>query len=44
MKLTKNYFQLEGIQLLPVLLDCPSAFLLKQRYLFGEQFNPILLF
>ena len=44
MKLTKNYLQLGGIQPLLVLLDCPSALLLKRRAFFGEQFDPILLF
>ena len=51
MKLIKNNFQLGGIQPPPVVLDCPSALLsnkvallLKQRALFGEQFDPTLIF
>ena len=47
MKLNKNDFWLGGIQPPPVLPDCPNcpnkgAFLIKQRALFGEQFNSIL--
>ena len=51
MKLIKNNFWLRGIQISPVLLDCLSALLsnkgallLKQRALFGEQFDSILSF
>ena len=51
MKLIKNNFWLGGIQSLLVILDWPSAllsnkgaFLLKQRALSGEQFDPILSF
>ena len=51
MKLNKNNFRLGGIQPPPVLLGCPSTFLsnkgtllLKQRAIFGEQFDSILLF
>ena len=42
MKLTKNYFQFGEIQPLSVLLDCPSALLLKRRALFGEQFDLLI--
>ena len=51
MKLIKNNFQLRGIQPPSVLLDCPStllsnsgALLLKQKALFGEQFDSIVSF
>ena len=51
MKLIKNNFRLGGIQPPPVILYCPSAILsnnggllLKQRALFGKQFDPILSF
>ena len=44
MKLIKNKFRLGRTQSPPVLLDCPSALLLKQRALLGEQFDPILSF
>ena len=50
MRFIKNSFQLGEIQPPPV-LDCPSALLsnkgapsLKQRALFGEQFDSILSF
>ena len=49
MKLIKNNIRLGGIRPPPVhgLSMCPfvkGAPLLKQRALFGEQFDPILLF
>ena len=44
MKLIKNNFQLGEIRPPPVFLDCPNVVLLKQRTLFGEQFDPILSF